>query len=368
MILPVTSRRIGAFTLIELLVVIAIIAVLIALLLPAVQAAREAARRTQCVNNLKQLGLAAHNYASANDSLPCTIYPAPAPSWGWGASPLICVLPYLEQGVMFNAYNALGGVSGDSSPTGANGGPTGWFANTTVFNSQLASFLCPSDAREIRSSVNNYVANLGGPFHIYGYSGALMPSRSENPPKSAGYSSTVTTFASFLDGTSNTAMWSEAVSGTTSRSSIPVGAGREREKRVYYATSNDYRSQPKSIATVNQFLAVCTNLPRGTVPDSGDRGTSWQMAYPAYCNYNFYNHVGPPNSRQCSAAARAIRGDNTWGLDVWGTDPPTSSHPGGVNVCMADGSVRFIKDSVNQMTWWALGTRDGGEVVSSDAY
>jgi prepilin-type N-terminal cleavage/methylation domain-containing protein/prepilin-type processing-associated H-X9-DG protein len=363
----VTPRRDRAFTLIELLVVIAIIAVLIALLLPAVQAAREAARRAQCVNNLKQLGLASHNYASVNDSLPCMIYPAPAPSWGWGASPMICVLPYMEQGVLFNNYNALGGVSGDSSPTGANGGPTGWFANTTVFNAQLASFLCPSDAREIRSAVNNYVASLGGPFHLYGYSGVLMPSLSENPPKSAGYASNVTTFAHVTDGTSNTAMWSEAVSGTTNKNAIPAGSGKEREKRVYYATSNDYRGQAKTPATVVQFLGVCNTL-RGTTPDSGDRGTSWQMAYPAYCNYNYYNHFGPPNSRQCSAAARAIRSDNTWGLDVWGTDPPTSQHPGGVNVCMADGSVRFLKDTVNQFTWWALGTRNGGEVISSDAY
>src|SRR5881227_3751495 len=103
-----TTRRLfrHGFTLIELLVVIAIIAVLIALLLPAVQAAREAARRAQCTNNLKQLGLASHNYLSANDSLPpAMLVPSPVDNWGWSPSGLLSILQYLEQGNMWNAYN-----------------------------------------------------------------------------------------------------------------------------------------------------------------------------------------------------------------------------------------------------------------------
>ena len=145
------QNRSRGFTLIELLVVIAIIAVLVALLLPAVQMAREAARRSQCANNLKQLGLAVHNYESTFQCLPsASIYPCPAinpvsglPScWGFGVSPFVTILPYIEQGTIYNAYNVQMGVYGSYPPSTV--GPITWWANTTVFNMQVAVFLCPS--------------------------------------------------------------------------------------------------------------------------------------------------------------------------------------------------------------------------------
>jgi prepilin-type N-terminal cleavage/methylation domain-containing protein/prepilin-type processing-associated H-X9-DG protein len=360
-------NRSRGFTLIELLVVIAIIAVLIALLLPAVQSAREAARRMQCTNNLKQLGLAVHHYQETNLCLPSgSLYPCPARDeknatqcWGWGVSPLVSILEYIEQGTMFNAYNSHRGVYGSYPPDTS--GPTYWWANTTIFNIQVATFLCPSDSRGFNSAVTNYVGNIGGPFVLGGYTGTIIPSNPVSVPSDLGASARIIDFNAITDGTSNTALWSEGVTGTSSYSSIKAGSGKRAEFRVFYNTNanNTTRTQ----AAVMQFISACNNLPAGTAPSSSSRGSGWQITYPYYANYNLYNHVTPPNSRQCGNAQV-----NSWGLDVYGTDPPTSLHPGGVNVAMTDGSVRFVKESVNVTTWWAIGTRAGGEVVSSDSY
>jgi prepilin-type N-terminal cleavage/methylation domain-containing protein/prepilin-type processing-associated H-X9-DG protein len=358
--------RSRGFTLIELLVVIAIIAVLIALLLPAVQAAREAARRAQCVNNLKQMALAVHNYQSANQAIPSgCLYPCPAVGptgtvcWGWGASPLVSVLQYIEQGTMFNAYNSAAGVYGSYPP--ATNGPTNWWANTTVFNLQIGTYLCPSDARQIQSAVANYVGNQGGPFALNPYSGTIIPSAANvGDVPSAMRTAMIIDFNSVSDGTSNTALWSEAVTGSTQ--AVVTGSG-VAEKRAYFDTKDNDKST--TVAAVMQLLSKCQGLPPGTTNQGHSRGSAWQISYPYYSIYNVYNHVGTPNTRICS---NAVSMGNPGVPDVYGTAPPTSFHPGGVNVAMTDGSVRFIKDSVNQTTWWALGTRNGGEVISADAY
>jgi prepilin-type N-terminal cleavage/methylation domain-containing protein len=167
-------RRRSGFTLIELLVVIAIIAVLIALLLPAVQAAREAARRAQCTNNLKQLGLAAHNYASIQGVFPMqTTYRAGSiQSWGWSYGWPLALAPEIEQNALFNAFNFAAGILGN--------GPvmTIQHGNDTVISIQLAALICPSDGATVRPQppwgTTNYVGNVGGPGQISGFSGTIV--------------------------------------------------------------------------------------------------------------------------------------------------------------------------------------------------
>jgi prepilin-type N-terminal cleavage/methylation domain-containing protein/prepilin-type processing-associated H-X9-DG protein len=362
------NRR-GAFTLIELLVVIAIIAVLIALLLPAVQAAREAARRAQCLNNLKQLGLATHNYHATMNAFPSgALWPCSTATlnggacWGWGVGPLVQVFNYMEQTVLYNAYNASCGVWGSYPPSTS--GPTLWWANTTVFNTASSSFLCPSDSRLLPQSsqvtVVNYGGNYGGPFTFGGYTGTIIPSTT-----SGDYTDPLTQTArtvgiqSVTDGTSNTGLWSEMLTPPTVN---PLaGTGKNNENRAYFNAA--VPNQTPTPAGVLQFLAACQNLPAGTPAQGSVMGYQWWSAYPSYVNSN-YNHVGTPNSRQCQTSANL----DAWGMDIYGSASPNSMHPGGVNVCFADGSVKFIKDSINPQAWWALGSRANGDIVSSDAY
>ena len=349
-----TSSR--GFTLIELLVVIAIIAVLIALLLPAVQAAREAARRAQCLNNLKQIGLAMHNYESINSSFaPSCLYPSPKDSWGWGPSGLLSLLQFIEGGNLWNAYN-VGAVQCNGS------GCSLYMANTTVFNAQVATFTCPSDGKRRQVSTSNYVGNLGGPYQTGGYSGTYIPTQASWPEYSAPLNSAQTVkIASITDGTSNTALFSEVLTGINNPGAVTAAsANPDLWKRVFFPSG--LSSKATTTAAALAIITACKNIPATTAGQGGVRG-DWFYSYPAYLDYAVYNHTAPPNSRSCSNSPV-----NTWGLDPWGTAPPNSMHPGGVNVCLADGSVKFIKDTVDLATWWAVGTRNGGEAVSGDAY
>jgi len=366
------------FTLIELLVVIAIIAVLIALLLPAVQSAREAARRAQCTNNLKQLGLATHNYLSTFGSFPSgSMWPCsavddqPSPPnqgacWGWGVGPLVQVFNYMEQTVLYNAYNASLGVWGSYPPDTS--GPTLWWGNTTVFNTAANSFLCPSDSRSLPQSsqitVVNYGGNYGGPFAMGGFTGTIIPDANPGSWVVSGPDSLMPTAKTVgvqdvTDGTSNTTLWSEML--TPTGTAVVAGSGKNFENRVYF-NANAPNATPTA-AGVLQFLAACRNLPAGTPSQSSTMGYQWWSSFPGYVNSN-YNHVGTPNSRQCQSSYNI----NSWGMDVYGSASPNSLHPGGVNVGFADGSVRFIKDSISPQAWWAIGTRGNGDIVSSDAY
>jgi prepilin-type N-terminal cleavage/methylation domain-containing protein/prepilin-type processing-associated H-X9-DG protein len=365
-----------AFTLIELLVVIAIIAVLISLLLPAVQSAREAARRAQCVNNLKQLGLATHNYLATYNAFPsgamwpCSVVDngngSAGACWGWGVGPLVQVFNYMEQGVLYNAYNAGCGVWGSYPPSTS--GPTLWWANTTVFNTAASSFLCPSDSRQLPPSsqmtVVNYGGNYGGPFAMGGFTGTIIPDVNPGSWATGDVDNLMITaktvgIQDVLDGTSNTSLWSEMLTPPVVN---PVaGSGKYFENRAYF-NANAPNVTPTQ-AGVMQFLAACKALPPGTPAQSSAMGYQWWSAFPGYVNSN-YNHVGTPNTRQCQSSSKI----DSWGMDVYGTASPNSYHPGGVNVCFGDGSVKFIKESISPQAWWAIGTRGSGDIVSSDAY
>jgi prepilin-type N-terminal cleavage/methylation domain-containing protein/prepilin-type processing-associated H-X9-DG protein len=386
------------FTLIELLVVIAIIAVLIGLLLPAVQAAREAARRIQCVNNMKQLGLASHNYHSSIGSFPWG--EGPVNDNDWGAMALTC--QFLEQGAIFNALNFVW--------TGGNPGPGARIfgarvpLNDTCFVAVLSFALCPSDGRMALTNASGFSGKVFGPINYVASSG-VIPYRDANPcdgvycridgnpnpngsagPYALGAGTPlgqVVSIAMITDGTSNTAAWSEKVKGigyktsttpslnvdplTPSTTLWAIGAMNPNNGSDAVLTSPSGALQPNftngvvnslDLNTVytacNTSTTIYTN--QGSLTNERVPGQQWW-----YGNYwaGSYSHLMPPNSKLCTS------GNDNYDLEAYGA---LSRHPGGVNVCMADGSVRFVKSTIGVQVWWALGTRAGGEVISADQF
>jgi prepilin-type N-terminal cleavage/methylation domain-containing protein/prepilin-type processing-associated H-X9-DG protein len=352
----VRSRRDSGFTLIELLVVIAIIAVLIALLLPAVQAAREAARRSQCVNNLKQQGLAIHNYHQVIDSLPPGHF---GTGWNdWNATTML--LPYLEQGTLYNTINFAN--SGDAADPG-------YKPNTTAFRASIKSLLCPSDPDRLTNAFghSNYYANAGnapeGIFdnHNHGACNGLFASvNHENGTSNV----KPVSFRDIIDGLSQTAAFSERVKGLNSSF---TGFDPVKPSSAEMSVNVDSTGKTGTIfndTIPNVYYAACkaTNpfVTTGKFNTSGSI-SSGEYWWDGHYETGHYNHIMLPNTWSCDDAA------NDWVNDA-GASAASSHHPGGVNLLFADGSVRFIKDSVATTTWWALGSRAGGEVVSADAY
>jgi prepilin-type N-terminal cleavage/methylation domain-containing protein/prepilin-type processing-associated H-X9-DG protein len=340
-----SARPRRGFTLIELLVVIAIIAVLIALLLPAVQSAREAARRAQCVNNLKQIVLGIHNYESTNGS-----FPPARKGCCWGTWNLF-LLPYIEQIQVYNAWNSYGNNSGLAGYVDGDGRYFGAW-NRTVASTVINTFLCPSDfggnsSNPITATVNgvrfeckfrNYVANLGNtgigqmdfpantpnpqsrflgaPFYDMGSPNIdIQPAATYFPGRST---RNVATIASIIDGTSNTAAFSEVI--------ISQGTG-------------DLRGFTQWGDAVG-FMSNTT--PNSPSPDTHDWSTNWPNGPPL----QGLGSLGP-NDKYYAARSR---------------------HPGGVNAAMCDGSVRFFKNSINLFVWRGVTSSAGGEVLSSDSF
>jgi prepilin-type N-terminal cleavage/methylation domain-containing protein/prepilin-type processing-associated H-X9-DG protein len=363
-------KRSPGFTLIELLVVIAIIAVLIALLLPAVQSAREAARRSQCTNNLKQIALASHNYLSQQGVLPLqTTYPAGAiQSWGWSYGWPLAIAPSLEQGALFNNFNFSAGMFGNAS------GETMQHGNDTLIAIQLAALICPSDGTRQKPQapwgVTNYVGNMGGPGQIAGFSGTIVsPSLGWGPDQNNGAPVGI---ENIRDGTSNTALFSERLVGLSNVNPATFFRNNIDFKRAVFdgPKVGGGQGQNTGAAGALQFIQGCQNMP-GTTPAHATWGSGayWLAGYPLHVVINDYLHAGTPNGPACNNYQGSFTSSSwIYFVNPAGSAPPTSNHPGGVNVALADGSVRFIKDSVGLQPWWALGTRAGGEVVSSDQY
>jgi prepilin-type N-terminal cleavage/methylation domain-containing protein/prepilin-type processing-associated H-X9-DG protein len=358
------------FTLIELLVVIAIIAVLIALLLPAVQAAREAARRSQCLNNLKQIALATHNYLSQNNVLPMqTTYPAGADqSWGWSYGWPLALAPTLEQGQIFNNFNFAAGMFGNAS------GYTIQHGNDTLLNVQLAVLICPSDGTVNRPQapigMTNYVGNMGGPGQLGMFTGPIVSGQVWGGQPGASNCGPVP-LARITDGTSNTAMFSERLVGLQGVGPANATRASKNFKRVVFDGPSVANGGPDGgPAGALAWVQGCQNLPGGTQPHATwGSGAYWLAGYPLHVVINGYLHAGVPNGPACNNPKGSFASLSwIYFVNPQGSAPPTSNHPGGVNVAMADGSVKFIKDSVNLQTWWGLGTRDGGETISADSY
>ena len=361
-------RRRSGFTLIELLVVIAIIAVLIALLLPAVQAAREAARRAQCVNNMKQLGLALHNYHDTLQALPWGAGP-----WGWNDwSTHVLMLPYMEQTNLYNALNFRNGCA-----DGNCGG-----INTTVVYRQVGGFLCPSDPDQLTSPQghNNYMGNAGSaPNAFYGWNSLSKGSNGAfagifcfigvacdslpAPPCGAanGQNPFSIGFRDITDGLSNTVAFSERIKGFGSGNRTRVDLNKPSASFIDLTikVANDGIADATPVA----FYKACSQQsigPQTTTAMLDNQDSSGQRWDVGYAPDTRYVHVMPPNGLSCSGV------DDDAGRQAGYA--ASSRHSGGVNTLMADGSVKFIKNTVNITTWWALGTRSNGEVISSDAY
>jgi prepilin-type N-terminal cleavage/methylation domain-containing protein/prepilin-type processing-associated H-X9-DG protein len=374
------------FTLIELLVVIAIIAVLIALLLPAVQSAREAARRAQCINNLKQIGLGLHNYHSTNNTFPmgCSAsyntLNAASPSgnacasWtGWSAQSLL--LGYMEQQPIYNAANFL------LDPEFV-GGPSA-FANLTVVTSKINSFLCPSDGHAGKSYFNSYYSSRGTT--LIG-SGDVAGQDPANPWPCGGGGTTTGVFAygnayglgDITDGSSNTVAFSESVVGEGPSAIRPTpyvtGVNIASSVLTFQQMQNPYSTlaigqQAPGTIMMGVFQTCQTSWMAATANAGlqSNKGYSWASGAEAF---SMFNTLIPPSSTQFKYGACRF-GCNTCGVasaDHSNISNANSNHPGGANVLMGDGSTRFVKSAVAINIWWALGTKSAGEVISADSY
>jgi prepilin-type N-terminal cleavage/methylation domain-containing protein/prepilin-type processing-associated H-X9-DG protein len=349
------------FTLIELLVVIAIIAVLIALLLPAVQAAREAARRAQCVNNMKQIGLAVHNYMSAIGTMPPGRFNSHVAGNGnvWGGYSQM--LPQMEQQALFNSFNFS--LAPELEPALASAA-----ANATGAGTFLNSLLCPSDSAPAvviavsgeNYASHNYDLNVGSNYPLMETFPAGVTSSFSGPPNGPFFENRGVGPAEFIDGMSNTVAASETIrsNATSTYATEP--------KRVFLVTGDNKTTGP-ALTSDADYASLCLSLPAATTQFQATKGVRWHYGAPGH---TMYNHRRPPNDSQpdCRGGLpHSDKSDPNWSflsLNV----ATRSLHPGGVNSLMADGSVKFVKNTINVATWQALGSRNGGEVISADAY
>jgi prepilin-type N-terminal cleavage/methylation domain-containing protein/prepilin-type processing-associated H-X9-DG protein len=341
------APRRSAFTLIELLVVIAIIAILIGLLLPAVQKVREAAARMKCQNNLKQIGLALHNSESANGKLP-PLYPYAAPNstvqnYRYTWSVLAQLNPFLEQTNIYNAMDL-------TQPIYAGTPALVTTANQFAVVQKVALFLCPSDKGQPVSSAYG-VVDMGPTNYVASHGSGLSGGGYGFPVNSDGIFTTQRgiTLTDIIDGTSNTAAFSESILGDGAEAS----ATQPGDERTAYKNTGFSGTLPSD--------TTCAGAPTNW-NGYNRRGFMWASGEARCVSYN---HYYTPNSKNFDCIANDPTAANFTYTAV-GYRAARSRHTGGVNVLLGDGSVRFARDSVDVTTWRALSTKQGGEVISGD--
>lgn len=338
------------FTLVELLVVIAIIGILIAILLPAVQAAREAARRAQCTNNQKQLGLALHNFHDSYGEFPVGSPNKTCPgyedigAWQYRWGPLAMLTPYMEQ---FNVYRSL---NLDVPLYGHGGAPQrgpGFGvhpSNHEAVTQEISFFYCPSDRQEKVVPADSELAYAATNFMACWGRGAPTDAGTAVFDDADGIfnSARAVRFADITDGTSNTAAFSESLLPDPGMPSSGIVLARHNKDLV---TVGDRSGGDPHLTAV-----WCTRYGE-PVASRSRRGSRWMDGFVLY---TAYYHWWEPNSSIPDCAKWApLR--SLWQM-------ARSHHPGGVNVAMADGSVRFVRETVELSTWRALGSRNGGEL------
>ncbi|MGC8639299.1 MAG: DUF1559 domain-containing protein [Isosphaeraceae bacterium] len=309
---PASPRRWPGLTLIEVIVAVSVLGILALLTLAAVQHAREGARRATCISNLRQLGVAIQSYCSVAQCFP------PGNN-GRVFSAHAVLLPHLDQTPLYNAVNF------QTTPLVGR-----WMGreNLTVRGTSLALFLCPSDSHAGRGGINNYAGNRGSGVQKYGYNGAF------------GLSGAVG-LESFADGMSNTSAMAEWVTGVNSRP-------RAQPNRLVFETAFPLLKPDE----FDLFARLCSeaDVENGKLSPLV-KGETWLVGE---FSYTLYNHVVPINGYSCTNNTGVQEGAWTAG----------SNHGSGANVLFADGHARYVMQTISLQTWRAMGSRNGGDVVS----
>jgi prepilin-type N-terminal cleavage/methylation domain-containing protein/prepilin-type processing-associated H-X9-DG protein len=351
-----------AFTLVELIIVIAVIGILVGMLVPAVQSVRETARRIQCANNMRQIALSVHSYEAAFKELPSNQIGPGMPDGNGGHkagyySWLVPLLPFIDQDNLHQSFSLnQNNGDGDGYKVG-NSHP-----NSNAVHTLVSTFLCPADEANRDNSIilgdanpapGSYAANAGWPSHATGYSGERQTPglfngaiSLEHPSANiAWHSPRKVRFSSITDGTSHTALLSERLI-QPGNSGETIDSGDTRLRSLCILARNE------TLSEINAQLSST----HAHIFESAHIGRSWSSGCPLVAPT--YLHVQPPNGLIGHYADGGSIDEGDFMIS------PSSHHPGGVNLALVDGSVRFVSNQVAQEVWWAAGSRNDGQNTS----